>query len=143
MAQPVELFPKLQMKTTVLLPQEIEIKSVRLNLHIRSEDEDMPYTFPLRSGDRWIAEIDIDTGTIKGWPAGEAGEFYTKVCDEGTYSLIGPSGKVIAELKNDYVPHGVIPGKYGDYAHLKIDADGRISNWPKKPDVSAFFSEND
>lgn len=131
------------MKTTVLLPQEIEIKSVRVNLHIRFEDEYMPYDFPLRSGDRWIAEIDIDTGTIKGWPAGEVGEFYTKVCDEGAYSLIGPSGKVIAELKNDYVPHGVIPGEYGDYVHLKIDTDGRISNWPKKPDVSAFFSEND
>ena len=30
----------------------------------------------------------------------------------------------------------------GDYIDLKIAADGTITNWPKKPDVSAFF-DND
>ena len=47
---------------------------------------------------------------------------------------------MIADIVQDYVPHGVVPGEYGDYVILKIDK-GRIVNWPAKPDVSEFFNQ--
>ena len=48
------------------------------------------------------------------------------------------SGSVI----QDYVPHGLVPGEWGDYVHLKIDATGKITNWPTKISL-ADFEEDD
>lgn len=63
---------------------------------------------------------------------------YMKVCDEGVYELRNSEGRV-AILEREYVPHGVIPGKYRDYVSLKINPQGVITNWPKRPTVFAFF----
>ena len=49
----------------------------------------------------------------------------------------------VATREDDYVPNAVIPGEWGDYIDLQIAADGTITNWPKKPDVSAFFGGGD
>jgi siroheme synthase len=71
-----------------------------------------------------------------GWPQGVEGRFYMKVVDEGTYTLInlqGDTRTVVACKQGDYVPHGVVPGEYGDYVHLKINGHGVITNWPKSP----------
>lgn len=134
------------MKTTVLRPTEITITHIKLTLPVRYKEEDIPNDFPLRSGDVWQAMVNIDTGVIHDWPKGKSGTLEMKVCDEGTYTLYSdlvPNGvkrfTEVAKIEQDYVPHGVVPGESGDYVHLTIDANGCITNWPKKPDVSAFF----
>lgn len=128
------------MKTTVSIPTEIDIKTVGIEVAVRYEEEDIPNDFPLRDGDMWRAMVDIDTGKIRDWPQGKSGDLYMKVCDEGSYALYAEDGRELAILDGDYVPHGVVPGEYGDYIDLKIDETGAIKNWPKKFDFSAFFS---
>lgn len=124
------------MKIKVLRPVEIEITHIHLSLPVRYEEEDMPNDFPLRIGELWEAMVEIDSGRIEDWPQGKEGEFYMKVVDMGTYTLYGPSPKdgsraVLAELNEEYVPHGVVPGEWGDYVHLKINGHGVITNWPR------------
>lgn len=128
------------MKATVFVEQEIEIAAIRIAVAVRYEEEDIPNEFPMRKGEMWEAVVEMDTGKIVGWPAGKSGDMYMKVCDNGTYTLIGKSGEAISIRESDYVPHGVVPGEYGDYVDLKINSDGIITNWPKQPDFSAFFS---
>ena len=130
------------MKTKVKIEQEIEVSSILITVPVRFEEEDIPNDFPLRSVDVWEAKVAVDTGRIVGWPSGKTGDLYMKVCDEGTYTLLGLDGQVLAARRQEYVPHGIVPGEYGDYIDLKINADGVITNWPKKPDVSAFFPED-
>jgi hypothetical protein len=89
----------------------------------------------------WNATIEIDTGIIVGWPQGTSGEFYMKVCDEGTYTLLDYGGNEIAKIENGYVPNGILPGEYGDYLGLNIDTTGRITNWPKQPNLDAFTNK--
>ena len=67
---------------------------------------------------------------------------FTKVVDCGTYTLCDYALNTIAQLKEEYVPHGVVPGEDGDYIELNIDKNGIITNWPKNPDVSKFFPED-
>lgn len=76
-------------------------------------------------------DIDIESGTIKGWDSGEV-EIYFKVTDGGTYTLM-EKGKVLAKI-TDYVPLFLqidYPG-YNDYVYITIDKDGRIKNWDGK-----------
>ena len=80
----------------------------------------------------------IDTGVIEGWPCGQKRHMHVKVCDEGLYTLYDAEGHQVARL-DGYVPHGVVPGEYGDYVILDIDENGTITNWPKQPDISEFF----
>lgn len=65
-------------------------------------------------------------------------EARTKVADAAA-----PDFGVLATLENEYVPNGIVPGEYGDYIDLKINADGIITNWPKNPDCSKFFPEDE
>ena len=60
-----------------------------------------------------------------------------KVVDMGTYRAI------VGEVVEDYVPHGVIPGEYGDYVDFDIDENGVITNWPKHPDIRQFLNQGD
>lgn len=135
------------MKVTVKVPTEVELTHVEITLPIMYGEEDIPNDFPLRSGDTWRALVEIDTGRILFWPEGRAERMFVTVKDTGTYRLMRPTdlpGKwqVFAERHQDYVPHGLIPGEYGDVVELHIGADGVIANWPKKPDLSAFFPED-
>ena len=133
------------MKTTQLIMTEIEIATIEINISPRyigdSEDDDVPSDMPLLSCQQWIAVVDIDTGKIDGWPEGEVRNLWAKVCDAGTYTLTTPAGFNIAQI-NGYVPHGVVPGEYGDYIDLKINGDGFITNWPKNPCVEEFFNQD-
>jgi len=61
-----------------------------------------------------------------------------KVVDNGLYTLYDRLGQQIARY-DGYVPHSVIPGDYGDYVSLKIDAEGVITNWPLQPSFDVFF----
>ena len=124
------------MAFTVSKRVDIEVDTLQMNLAVRYGDEDMPRDFPKRDGAAWNVEVDLATGKIKDWP-GPAYDLHMKVCDEGAYMLLA-AGKVVAILASEYVPNGLVPGEFGDYVELKIQADGTIANWPKDPDLSAF-----
>lgn len=137
------------MKTTVRIEKEVDIAFVFIDIAPRyigdGDDDDMPTDFPLLNADKtaWVATVNIDTGEIQGWPAGEKRSMHVKVCDAGTYKLIDREGVEIAARVNSYVPNGVVPGSYGDYVELEINENGIITNWPKHPDVSGFFSDDE
>lgn len=128
------------MKALIPTTKEVEITHVLVTLPVRYEEEDIPNDFPLRQGKKWEAKIEIDTGKILGWPEGQAGEIECmKVCDEGSYALLDASGAVVLSIEQNYVPHGVIPGEYGDYVSLKINEQGVVTNWPRRPDICEFL----
>lgn len=127
------------MKATVTLQKEVDIVLVGIEVAVRYGDEDMPYDFPFRKGEMWEVVVDMDSGKILDWPEGVEHELHMKVCDCGIYRLMDADRRVIGSIEQNYVPHGVVPGDYGDYIILDIKGDGTIANWPKSPDVSAFF----
>lgn len=128
------------MKAKVKTEIEIEVSAIRISVAVRYEEEDIPNDFPMRKADTWTATVAIDTGKIEHWPKGKAGNLRMKVCDEGCYTLLDKDGVEI-KCRDGYVPHGIVPGEYGDYIDLKINSDGIITNWPKKPDISEFFED--
>jgi hypothetical protein len=130
------------MKVTVKKPVEIDVKTVRLSVAVRYDEEDMPNDFPFRKNDIWEVTIDIETGKIRDWPEGVTHALHMKVCDQGSYWLYDAEGGLAGWIDEDYVPNELIPGSYGDYIEMDIRADGTIANWPTKPDVSAFFPQD-
>lgn len=127
------------MKTTIECPIEVNIVAVRMVLPVKYGTWDMLDDYPCRKGDTWEATVDMDTGQIRDWPAGwPPHRLYMKVADGASFFLLDPEGRTIAEIRENYVPHGVVPGKYGEYVDIEIDANGVIANWPKNPDVSGF-----
>jgi len=134
------------MKTVIKVKKEVDIRFVKINIHIRylgdGDDDDVSPSFPLIQGSQWKATVDVDTGVIEGWPQGVIGDIHVKAADAGIYTLIDSDGNAVAE-KDGYVPNGLIPGEYGDYVDLEIDETGKITNWPRKPDFSDFFNEDD
>lgn len=130
------------MNAKVPSKKSVSIKFIRLELAVRYDEEDIPNDFPMRHNDMWQATVNIDTGEIIGWPQGKSGKLDMKVCDEGIYTLLDDRNKPLAKL-DGYVPHGVVPGEYGDYVRIDINDKGIITNWPKSPDVSKFFGGED
>ncbi len=130
------------MKWEYLRPTTVEVTTVRVRVPVNYGDEDMPYDFPGRKGDIWTVDIDIDTGKIQDWK-GPAFDLYMKVVDGGSYYLFDEDRAWAQTLENEYVPHGLIPGEYGDYIHFDISEDGFIKHWPKEPDLSKFFEKDD
>ena len=134
----------MSIKTTIMKPIEVEIATVRIEVAVRYEEEDIPNDFPLRDGDMWRATVEIDTGKILEWPT-EKPEHHClemKVCDQGTYKLLDPNGVVVLALEGDYCPNRLIPGEYGDYINLEIEG-GIVTNWPRHPNISNFTSHDD
>lgn len=129
------------MKIKIKVEKEVNVKYVEVTLPVRYEKEDMTNDFPMRHGGVWAAMIEVDTGEIVGWPKGQEGSFYMKVCDSGTYELLDAGMTTVAKLEG-YVPNDLIPGEYGDYVHFKINKEGFITNWPENPDLCEFFPEN-
>jgi len=126
------------MKVTIPTTKEIDIKYITLKLAVRYEEEDMPNGAPMREGDMWKASVEIDSGIIINWPQGQTLDLYMKVCDEGIYKLFDADWNELACV-DGYVPHGIVPGKYGDYVELKINEFGIITNWPTKPTFGDFW----
>lgn len=129
------------MKAKVKIETEIEVKEIAMNLAVRYGDEDIPNDFPGRKGDTLNLRVEIDTGKIKDFPETLETEISMKVCDEGTYVLLDAQGNQVRALEGEYVPHGLVPGEYGDYVNLKIK-NGIITNWPKRPNLNDFFPED-
>jgi hypothetical protein len=127
------------------LPTTIEetISHLLILAPVNYGEEDIPNDFPGRTGDLWRALVEIETGRIIDWPAGKAVKMFMTVKDSGTYQLIGENLRVIASRTQDYVPHCLVPGNYGDTIEMTIDGNGVIKEWPHKPDITevieAFF----
>lgn len=132
---------------TVTKPTQIEVSAIHIILPVNygTEDipQDFPRRFPRRIGDCWDVKIDLETGRILNddWPTGEF-ELSMKVKDQGTYKLLGSDGKVVAKIEEDYVPHCVVPGQYGDYVELSIK-DGVVMNWRKPRSLDDFFPKHE
>lgn len=131
------------MITKIRCTKEVELKHIEIEVNVRYGEEDMPNDFPFRKGDLWQVIVDIDSGKIVNWPVGVSGDVYMKVCDEGCYRLLDADGKTVLSIEQNYVPHGIVPGKYGDYIDLKINGDGVITNWPKKPNLDDFETDEE
>lgn len=94
------------------------------------EDTDGSLT-PCRVSNRWMPQIDIESGLILNWEIGKSAEIHFKVCDDGTYRLLDARHIEIISIEDDYVPNCMCPGDqgYGDYIIMDIDANGYIQNW--------------
>lgn len=123
--------------------KKVNIKYIAIKVPVRYGEEDMPFDFPMRKGDEWIAKIDLDTNKIVNWPQGKSGSFSLKVVDEGIYALLDEDGAYVAQISYNYVPNRVIPGEYGDYINMKIDETGKVTNMPYPISFDDFFKKNE
>ncbi len=138
------------MKFTVKKPGEIDIKYVSIGFPVDAEDIEENNLTDLidPSQPNWLEfRVDIETGKIQDFRGDpdESYDIYVKVVDQGTYQLIDAAGSIVSELAQDYVPHGVVPGEYGDYINLEIHGGKAIiTNWPDKNEItlSDFFPED-
>lgn len=130
------------MKVEVLKPVEIEVHTVKINVKLYDDITENIPKFLLNKHGEFEIEIEVDTGKVVNWSGIESIRIYDNVCDCGTYTLFDKDGSIIVEVINDYVPNDLIPGSYGDYIDLQISMDGVVTNWPKKPDVSYFFKQD-
>ena len=137
------------MKFTVMQPTEIELKYISIGFPVDADDIEDCNLADLIDPDQpdWLEFlVDIETGNIEGLRGDpdESYDIFVKVVDTGVYQLIDEKRSVVAELDREYVPHGIVPGEYGDYINLKIHGGlSRVMNWPKNPDVSEFFKQED
>lgn len=129
------------MKAIVKIETEIEATDIEMILAVRYGEEDIPNDFPGRDGDTLSLTVEIDTGRIRAFPEDREANINMKVTDCGAYRIYGPDGKLLKELVNEYVPHGLVPGEYGDYVNFQIKG-GVITNWPKRPNLKDFFPED-
>ena len=133
------------MKVSIDQIKEIEVKYVRVELPVRPNKVDLLQNFPFLEENNdsywWKAIIELDTGKILEWPAGKIGEFYLKVVDEGSYFLLDQDRKVIAKIEQNYAPNKLLPpvDGYSDYVNFKINKNGIITNWYKRPVLTEFF----
>lgn len=134
------------MKAEILVKQEVDIKTCEIKAKVRYwedatingvEDTEGDLT-PCREGDLWAPIIDVETGRILNWKQGVKASVHFKVCDCGSYYLKDAVGNVVLSIEGDYVPHGLVPGDYGDYIIMDISEDGIITNWPKNPSFEDF-----
>ena len=130
------------MKLKVKRVTEIEVTAIECSMAVRYDEEDIPNDFPLRKGDIWVGTVG-ETGIIRDWPIGKSGELSMKVCDEGSYTLLGKNNDIVA-IKEGYVP-SCIPGEYGDYVNFEINENGQILRWDryftKNHIAESFFGE--
>lgn len=126
----------------IKLLQEVDVERIEIELPVNYGDEDIPYDFPLRNGDMLYLEVDLETGKIESWPKNNPLSLYMKVVDGGSYHLTDYHGGYVQSIERNYVPHGVVPGEFGDYIDFEIDKNGVITNWPKPPSLDfSDFSE--
>ena len=125
--------------------ETVDVATIRLVLPVKYGEEDIPTDFPGRANDMLTLNVDLDTMKIREWPAGrEACDLHMKVTDSGCYYALDQSGAVIGTLEQEYVP-GCVPGSYGDYVELEINADGVVTNWELHPDeiTGSFWPDKD
>lgn len=117
----------------------MNITGIRIVVPNRYGNEDIPDDFPGLNEHGTVLTLEWDvTGKIHKWPVGRAAHLHMKVTDEGCYYLLNGQ-EVIMQMTQDYVPHSVVPGKYGDYVVFDIDSEGRICGY--KPDLEEISEE--
>lgn len=132
------------MKVNVFIEREIEYDIKILEMEVcLDHGGSIPKDLPFKRGDMWNPTIDIDEGSITCWPKGKSFKIDAKVCDRGSYRLyiVDPDNGdyvQVSSIENDYVPNGLVPGAWGDYIEMEIDSDGKILNWPEKPNFDEF-----
>jgi hypothetical protein len=129
------------MNLEIKIRKTVPVKFLKIQAPVRYGDDDMPYDAPMRHGGQWFAIVDLATQTIVNWPTDQTLSFDMKVCDQGTYILFDTNLVEVARIDQDYVPNALLPGAYGDYLKLKIDANGKITNWLENANLSEFEQE--
>lgn len=138
------------MLCTIKVEKEIDIKTVLVEAGVRywedatvnGVEDTEGNLIPLRKGNLWCPEIDIDNGTILNWPVGTKADIHYKVCDAGSYHLKDVKGNIVLSIENNYVPNNLIPGEYGDYIIMTVDENGKIAEWPEEPSIEDFYPED-
>ena len=131
------------MKVEVYKLTELEIYSVRIEVELHDDvSENLPNHLFNDDGELDLL-IEVDTGKVISWQGDEPVSIFDKVRDAGVYTLFDSNGNEVQKIDNDYVPNDLIPGDYGDYINIEINADGFVTNWPKHPSVLEFFPEKD
>jgi len=120
---------------------EVEFIRIQIPVALLAVGGHVDRNLPFRDGDNWDIVVTLDGGRINGWPPGHEVEMSMKVVDEGVYMLLAPDGTIVSKIVGHIVPHGVVPGRYGDYVDFKINGHGVIANWRNALDLdfSAFF----
>lgn len=138
------------MKATLKVEKEYEIKYLKVDANVRywndsevngeddldmyecpDEKPKMPFAEQDKNGEwRWRPLIDVDNGTIVGWPKGTTASVHYKVCDEGIYTLLDKNQKIVERVES-YVPDCLAPldSGWGDYIIMSIDEDGKIDGF--------------
>lgn len=117
----------------------MKIEKIQINAHVRywedasvnGIDDIDGKLIPCRNGDNWSPLIDVKTGQILNWLIGVSADIHYKVCDECSWDLISPKGKIKVSVQDEYVPNTLSPADsgYGDYIIMKIDVNGFIQDW--------------
>lgn len=99
-------------------------------------DWDTSFTRQQPDGSHHInIRLDSEWAYLEGWRKGSC-TLVIKARDSCDYVLELANGcKLIC--KDNYVPHGVVPGEFGDYIILEI-VDGYVVNMPSDFDLSEF-----
>ena len=135
------------MKITLTVKQEVDVKTLRVAAGVRywndatvngvegGDDDDFDPGIPLRDGDVWRIDIDVESGRILNWPDGTTASVHYKVCDQCGWDLLDSDGRVVAGEQDGYVPGTLCPGGegYGDYIIMEIGPDGTIEDWRFDP----------
>lgn len=139
------------MKVTLKIEKIFDVKFLAVTAGIRyAEDVEVNGTgcgeleeIPLHDGEHWQCMIDVDAGVILNWPQGTTAKFYSKVCDDGTYSILGADKLPISTIDQVYVPDclAIDDHGYGDYIIITVDANGKIKDW--EPTFEEFQHEED
>lgn len=138
------------MKVELKITKEFDVKFLAATAGIRyAEDVEVNGTdcgeleeIPLHDGEHWQCMIDVDAGIILNWPKGTTAKFYSKVCDDGTYSILDENKQPIKTYEG-YVPDclAIDDSGYGDYIIITVDENGKIKNW--NPTFEEFQDDDD
>lgn len=110
--------------------EDVDIRSDNNDYYSDNDYKNMP----LRDDDKWILEIDVDTGSVRNWTNGVEASIHYKICDDGKYFILDKNYTDIAKFESEYVPSilAIDDEGYGDYIILTINSDGIINDW-KRP----------
>lgn len=85
--------------------------------------------------------INLDNGTVEGWPGGVTASFGYKSVDNNIFILEDDHGSVIYRTPKgdtEYVIGPKFMNDYGDYFVLQVEEDGSIVDWNQKEMIAAL-----
>lgn len=125
------------MKVKVKVEKEVEVKWVAFR--VSYDADDIVPDWAGANGGKLDMVIDLETGMVEDWPQGKEGAVHIKAVDQGRYWLRDHEGRDVAEIIEDYVPHGAVPGAYGDYIVFAIDQSGKVKPWSVDLEEDSWF----